>query len=211
MEDFIKGLYSSLPSWARVLANPILARILAVYNWVFGLFRATVPNWRVIVTGAKLLRQGVGNLGFEVYNTLYWIRNVWVPKMTAAARDLAILSAIAFVNKVLVPVTKSIVDLRLWALGRLAAASASLEALRRFTARELAALASTLSKVARRVLVDWATPTRLAAWLAGAMWSALWRYGFSQVDRFSDYFWRRRQAIILRTIGEIERQVGRLL
>lgn len=72
-------------------------------------------------------------------------------------------------------------------------------------------LVGDVGRLLRRIFDDWATPERLAAWIVGAMFRALWGFFLSNVERVSVSLWPLRARIIMSTLGLVERILARVL
>jgi AcrR family transcriptional regulator len=72
-------------------------------------------------------------------------------------------------------------------------------------------LIADVTRLLRRIFDDWASPERLAAWLVGAMFRALWGFFLSNVERVSVALWPLRMRIIMNTLGLVERILARVL
>jgi len=211
MEAWLRAVLAVIPQPFRTPASLLVGALIRVWQWSDGLARRTRSVWDPMWIAAHFLRNGIATLGLETLNTLRWLVTVRLPKLFKTAVDSAVKWAadhiIAVANQ-----AKSLVDnLRRWATDRIREALTAIDGLRRWAAGLLAELKSGVSRLLGMVFGTWATPARLAAWLAGAMWSALWRYGWQQADRIAEAAWRARRTLALRTIAEIEHIIGRIL
>ncbi len=211
MEAFLRALYAVIPGWLRPVAAPVIDRLLAVWRWSQSLAVRVRGGWQRVNTGTQRLRDGLERLGGATYDTLRWLTQVRVPALARWSRDAAIRWARDRVQELRVAVG-SVRTLAIRAVSALRAeALAWLSALRRWVAGLVGPVLSAVGRLLTRVFDTWATPARMAAWLAGAMWSALWHYAYSNIDRFAEALWSRRRRLTLRTIDEITQIVRHVL
>lgn len=211
MISYLRALLSILPGWLAAPLRPLTDRLVAIWQWAYDLGRRTVGRWALVTVAGRVLLDGLHYLAFEAYSTLAWLSAVSVPRWARWARDLAISVMTATVVRLLALRDAAIAALRTWAILQIGLAARGLADLRRWAVAQLAGIMVTLTRLVRHVFGVLGTPERLAAWIVGAMWTALWRYGYSQRDRLAAALWARRQPILLRSIVEIERIIGRLL
>lgn len=211
MIAYLRALLSVLPGWLAAPLRPLTDRLVAIWQWAYDLGRRTVGRWALVTIAGRILSDGLHYLAFETYSTLAWLSVVSVPRWARWARDLAITTLVATVTRLLALRDAAIAALRAWAIVQIGLLGRGVADLRRWAVARLAGLAVSVARLLRHVFGVLGTPERLAAWIVGAMWLALWRYGWSQRDRLAAALWARRQPILLRSIVEIERIIGRLL
>lgn len=211
MPWWLQGLLWVLPGWLQAPLRSLVDGIKGVWSWFDELARRYIPGWRRIAGAGQWLAGGLWELARETTGTLRWLALSAIPE----ARDWAIHRAITWASQRLTELRTWAVgrldSLRRWATDRLRSLITTLDSLRKWASERIADLKKRVDTLITRVFSTWATPGRLATWLVGAMWGALWRYGWSNVDRFALFFWRRRQALLLFGAREIERILAKLL
>lgn len=211
METFILALVYALPSFLQPVARPVAERLIRVWRWSEGLARHVRGAFRLAVTGATRLRDGIVRLGRETYDTFRWLLSVQVPRLIKQARDAVVKWAADQINRAKAVLTSAIDTLRRWATSAVNALRSLVDNVRRWAAGLLSRLDAAVKRIIDRVFGLWSTPARLAGWLVGAMWTALWRYVDSNLDRIVAAVYAKRRAVFFKSIETIERLVGRLL
>ena len=211
MESWLAGLVSTVPSPLRPVARIIIGAVLAVYKWAYGLGKRARSAWNPLSVAAGLLKIGLGALGGEVYSTLRWLTLVKVPALARWARDTAVRLIVPLLTTLGNALRALVGDLRRWAESAISRVLSTLSNLARWAGDRVSEIKADIKRLLAMVFGTWSTPERLATWLVGAMWSALWRYVIGQRDRFALAAWQMRQTITLKTLSEIERILGRLL
>lgn len=211
MESFLLALVYALPGPLRPLASPVAARLLRVWRWSDSLARRIKGGFVKVILGAARLRDGMLRFASETVTTLTWIVRVRVPQLIAQARGAIIAWAVARIREATVLLTRAIDVLRRWTLARLADAMDLLDGLRRWVGSLLAPIADRVRALLAHVFGPLASPERLAAWAIGAIWAAFWRLAYGRLEAIAEAVWRRRRALLLRTLVEAERIIGRIL
>lgn len=211
MLTYLRLLVSLLPGPLRAIATPLVDRLVAIWQWSESLARRVRDGWRRLQAGARRMRDGLDKLGRETFVTLRWLLSVRVPALLRTLRDDLVQWVTGRLRDLLLAVDQArrlVLDLGARIRNELLS---RVDGLRRWLLEAIKDLVATVAALRDRALHLWGTPERLATWLAGAMWSALWRYAWSQMDRLTSALWRQRRVITLQILAEVERQIGRLL
>lgn len=211
MEAWLLALIAAIPQPFRAAAALVINAIIRLFQWTDGLARRVRGGWNPITAAAQWLSQGLLSLGNDMWTTLRWIILIKIPMWANHAMTVAINWASARINE-LHNWAQSIVDnVFRWTVTQIQGVLSTLDGLRKWASGLLAEARAAINRLLSRVFDTWATPARLAEWIVGAMWTALWRYAWSQADRIAAALWAARRTLALRTVSEIERIIGRLL
>lgn len=211
LERYLRALASLLPAPVRAVASPVVDRLLAIWTWSRSLARRARTGLIPMALATRDARDKIIDLASQAHATLWWTRHVMVPGAVGHATD----GVTRWVGERLRAIGSDIGAVRSWVAGLVSASLAlaldALADLRDWARGRLDTLAAIVDGTAERVWRLWGTPERLAAWLVGAMWTALWRHASDQLETIAEAIWARRQRLILRGLAEAERLIGRLL
>lgn len=211
MESWLRALLSLAPSSIQSFATGVRDRILALYSWVNKVLVGAFAGWVRFATALGHARNWITWAIGEGYLTMRWIATIRVPALirfaveaairglvfainAAEARAKALVTALTrLTNAAVASLTKTIADLRSWAV------------------RKTNEIIATLIVVRDLVMTLLTSPTRLASWLAAAMTRELWLYADRNADKIFAWAQRRSLAYTVSAVKRIEQILGRIL
>jgi hypothetical protein len=211
IRSYIYGLADIFPGPLKTAARWVADRAFAVWDDVSTVFRATVPRWREWFNAATGFANNLVSAVAEAANTVRWIVLQWVPNFVRSKVDDVRNWASAVFNDVRNWAAGIVSDVRNWAAARLNDLLDFATRVRDWALERIQEVWRTLTTVADivgRLLTD---PAQLAQWVAGAMFWALLRVADALIEPLAEWFWARRQALILKTLSRLESIIARLL
>lgn len=209
--DWVYGFINKLPGFLQSPLRPVADRIFSIFDdgvtfarWI----KSGVAYW---FTRAVSLAAAIVTVGAEATTAVIWLVKTFVPQRIAAA--------ITAVQKWATPLIKSALDtakslvesLRKWAVSQLNSALSALNSLRTFITGKVNAIIDKLTRTVDVWFDRMTHPDKMAAWLAGALISPLWRYVWAQRARYAEAFLRLAVSLALRAAREIDALIARLL
>jgi hypothetical protein len=211
VEDWIRSLIAQGVRSVTGLAQATARRLTSVWSVITAFFvrvatAATTVRARILGLFAAMARHAAATL-----TTLRWIILTYVPRRLAqAAADLRTWTANLI--RTTVNAVRALVDqLASWARARVAELLGALDALRRWALDRVALLADRVNRLLDRVFGLWATPSRLAAWLVGAMFGALLRFAVDNAVRVGRALWAARARVALDGLHLVEDIITRII
>lgn len=210
MEAWLRALISSIPQPFRSAGELVIGAIIRVFQWTNSLLIRTRGNWNPLADAARWLNQGIDSLASEIYTTVKHLILTKIPQWAQWAVDNALRWAADRINEAKAIARNLFNSAIAWARDQINAARDLIGSVLKWAADRIAWLWAGVTRLLDRVFTDWASPLRLAEWLVGAMWTVLWRYAWSQRDKFVDVARGFTLTLLLRASKEIERQIARL-
>lgn len=211
MEGFLVGLIAAAPGPLRPIVALVVGGILRVFQWSNSLLKRVRTQWNPIADAQRWANDRLRYLRDELYNTLKWVIITRIPQWANNALNYAVRWASDRLSALGAWARSALADLTRWATARINDLRAFATAVRDWAAGILAGILADLRSVKDRLFGVFGTPVRLAEWLAAAMWSALWRYAWSQADRLASALWAARRTVFLRSLAEVEKLLGRVI
>lgn len=211
MEAWLNSLLDKIPSPLRGAAKWLLSGVIQVFRWVDGLARRVRVAWNRFTTAAQTLRGGIIYMGTELYTTLRWLVTVRIPRAITDATNRIHSALAALIARVQAEVAAALDAAMRWLRGILASLWAAVRDLRAWVANLVSPWVNRVRDLVARVFDTWATPARLAQWLVGAMWSALWGYVDRNLDRLVMAAWSRRRGLEGWALARLVELIGRIL
>lgn len=211
MEGWIKQLIAFAIGPVRDLAHAVAERISSVWSTIGRVFGGIRNAWSSLRTRALAFLLSVRNLAGETYATIRWYITVRVPALLRDARRVMADWVVRSINWAANELRKLISTLDKWAKTAVAAVTNGLRQFRDWALARINSLITDGRRLLGRVFGDWATPAKLATWLAAAMWSAFLRLLNSQRDRIAHWFLRTSPAFTLWLARTLEGVIGRML
>lgn len=211
MEAFLLGLIAGTPGPFRPAVALVVGGILRVFQWTDSLLKRVHYQWNPIADAQRWANDRLRFLRDELYNTLKHTILIRIPQWANNALNYAVRWASDRLTALGSWARGALADLTRWATARLGELRSFATAVRDWAAGLLSGLLADARALKDRVFGLLGTPARMAEWLAAAMWSALWRYGYSQADRIGRALWSARRTIALRVVVEVERLIGRII
>jgi fluoride ion exporter CrcB/FEX len=204
MPDWIRSIFNDLAAPIRTLINALGKRVTSVWSVITGFLGSVRGKWRTLRANVTSWVDAQIRHAQAIATTLKWIVTVWVPRKisqeAAAIRTWTANLIARAVNGALALIH----DLQQWATTELTKLLASLGKLRDWVIGQFNALIDLTNRMAKMVFGVLATPERLAAWIVGAMFTALLRYALLNAERIGLVMWKRRDAIVRGAMHIIE-------
>jgi len=210
VEAWLRALISAIPFPFRPAGELVIGGIIRLFQWTNSLLGRVRSNWNPLSAAARWLSQGIDKLAIEAYLTFKHLILDRLPAWAQHAINTALRWAADRINAARA-LAQALFDSAItWARDRINDVRKFAQDALRWTTEWIAWLRDATVRLIRRVFEDWASPFRLAEWLVGAMWSALWRYAWGQRDRLVDAVKPIIVGLLLRAAHEIERQIARM-
>lgn len=211
MEEWIRQLIDAATKPIRVVAQGAADRIAGVYNNftnALGRARSAFGNW---VNKGKAWVTAQGRNALAVAYFVAWLIRYYLPALVAKGLTDARKAAVALVNAGVALALAEIGKAKAWALGLIHAIDARLEALGDSLLAKLKALGVDLAWVRNLAVTLLTSPQRMAAWLAGAMITAIIDYAIDHAADFAEIAWRNRKLIERRSVALVDEIVDRIM
>lgn len=211
VRQFVYDLVDIFPGPLKTPARWVADRVFGVWDDVSNVFRMTVPRWRQWFDAATGFANNLVDAVAEAAVTARWIVFQWAPQFVKSKVDAAISWASARIGEArdfARGLVNGVVD---WTRAQVNEALAFIAGVRNWAVERVREVWATLSTVARLVGDLLTDPSKLATWVAGAMFWALLRVADGLIEPIVDYLWARRQSVIMRTLSRIEAIIARLL
>lgn len=211
IRSFIYWLADHAPPGLRTVARWIADRIFAVWDDVSQIFRLARPSWLRLAQrmwdNIRVVRYAIG----EIASTLRWITTVKVPQAVSRLWDDITHWVLAQLNLLRDFTTGLYRTVRDEFFHNLNLVLDALNGFQHWVTQQISDLWKLLTSTASRVASLLGDPNRLAAWLVGAMFTALLTLVRDHADALADYVWARRERIIVSLIGRVEAWLARVL
>lgn len=211
VRGFVYGLIDIFPGPLKSPARKVADVVFGVWDDVSNVFRMTVPHWKRWFDTVTGFANNLVDAVAEAAVTVRWIILEWAPQFVKSKVDAALSWVSARLGEVrdfARGVANGVLD---WARARINDVLDFATRVRDWTTERLGEIWQTLSTVARRVNDLLTDPSKLATWLAGAMFWALLKVADGLIEPIVDYLWARKQTVILRAMSRIEAILARLL
>jgi len=86
-----------------------------------------------------------------------------------------------------------------------------IQSLTGWATKQINSIVDRLARAEKLVFNLLVSPERMALWLAGAMFRALWNYALTNADRYAAAWWQRRQVIESGTLSIVESILERII
>lgn len=211
MDDVIEWFLSHVPGFLRPAASVIASLAKGAFNRITSFMEAHGVSFSRLWTAAAFFRYGLPNFMREAYETARWIKGIWIPAYIEWLRSQVVTWVLQVVATARGLLDSAINTLRVWAVAAINAGADLLRAWANWSVAQINGLLADARALRGALAHVLHGPAVLAAWLATAMWAALWGYVDDNLDRLVDALWARRQAIILRSLSRLEALIARIL
>lgn len=211
MDKWIRDLIAAGVAGVQKLAKATWERLAWLYNLIVTIGLNVKNAWATLLNGVRYSTDRIRNTIREAYVTVYWLKNIWLPKVIGNA-----VNALSSVLMRLISETRKLAELginvvRQWVQTLINGVVGTISNVIRWATREIAQLIDTVSKVAALVFMLLTSPSRMAKWLLAALVTE----GVKYVDEHAEslFAWARSRSIqyTLRAATRIEEVLSRLL
>lgn len=211
MDQWVRWAYDHVPGFVRAAIDWVVGFVVGVIGVVTNALYWTGVSWSRLWAAGYNLTAGIRDFFGNVYLTLKWLKDVAIPRAVSAATAALRTWVTAGINAARNVLQAGINAVRDFARGAVNGALSLIETVRRWALDQLNRLLSTVIGLRGALAHVLSGPATLAGWLAGAMWTALWRYIDGNLERMVDALWLGRRAILGRVLLLTERVIGRVL
>jgi hypothetical protein len=209
-------------AWIYAVLNHLPGIIKSAGKWIldriWGVFDDSLRFARWIKTGIQTLNgtgknfiRAIRDMLTEAAATVRWIIVTEIPRRAKKAFDDAIKWSKNLIDWVYSTLRNWIATLERWTKQAIANLRDFAEKAIRWIFDQINDLWQNVKKLVDRVFGTWATPTRLAEWAIGAIWSVALRYAYSNRDRITRWFLQSSAAFTQWAVRMIEQVLVRLL
>jgi hypothetical protein len=210
VEDWVRGLVEWALRPVRDLAQAVAERIAGVYGAFTGALARVRWGFVYWVDRGGHWVRGMRNAAVAITGKFGYILFVFIPARIQHGINVATRWAGDRITDAVNIARRELGDLRTWASRTLASAISALNDLRTWIRGQLGELWADFRKVREHVLGVLWSPTRLAAWAAGAIFEAILRYVNARAAAYGEIIWRRRKLIVNRTVDIVDDIVDRI-
>lgn len=211
MDEWIRSLIDAATKPIRVIAQGAADRIAGVYNnFTNALSRARngFGNW--VTRGRNWVSAQTRNALAVAYLLAYMLR-VYLPGLGAKWLLDARTVAVALINAGIAIVLRELDRLRTWAWELIQRGAHALDVFTDWITRKLGEALVTLYWLRDTVFNLLSAPERLAAWLVGAMATALLNYAMDHAAEFAEIAWRHRKVLESRSVDIVDDFLDRVM
>jgi hypothetical protein len=209
--DWIDRLIEAAVGPVRRLANDVRDRLAAIWGAITGVLVGIAGKVYGLASTVGRLRPGLLRWASETYVTMRWLILQRIPQVAASTLDRATRYAASVVDRLRREAIGWLANLQRWAERAANTLTASLRDFANHITGRVNSIVDTLNRVRNLVFARLTSPERLASWVVGAMWSALWSYANDNAARYGRALWRRRRAIEGAVVTWLDEMIARVL
>lgn len=209
--DWVRRLIDAATSGVSALAQAAMERILWLYGVVVTVGIATRNGWSYLTRIATLWRDGTFRFAGKVYGTLWYIIHIRIPAFVGNAVDNVTRWVATIIAELDTRITGLVVYIRDWLWERIIEVVDFIGRLRDWAVRSVNEVWDTLTRVAELVFTLLTSPTRMAAWVAGALFQYIMLFIWTNIDALLDLFRARATQYAGLVALRIEQTLARFL
>lgn len=204
MDAYIRSLINSATGGLRSAIDAVTGRITSVWTVLTGFFGS-------VHTAETRLRTGIDNWinaqlrhASAIATTLRWLATVYVPNRILVAVTSIETWTSSLINEARALAASEVQALKQWAIGEINNVINEALAFTGWVQSQLSAVIGRIARIEATVGTLLGAPERLAAWLVGAMVTAIIGYASDHAEAIGRNIWARRQTVGLAAAHWIE-------
>lgn len=209
--QWVRSLIDASVSGVASLAQAAMERVLWVYNTVVAIGMAARNGWGLLTTIARTWRDSTFRFAGKLYGTLWYIIHVRIPSMVQDAVTNVVQWTVSVVNAIDAKLTALIISVRDWLVARLNELWDFIRRIVDWIHTRLSEVWDTLGRVRDLVFLLLTDPSRMAAWVAGALLQYVLSFVWHNADALLDLFRQRATYYAGLVAARIEQVLVRLL
>lgn len=195
MDEYIRSLINQATGGLSNAVLAVVARLASVWSVVtgfFGLVHAAEVRYRTAVQSwiAAQLRHAAA-----VAVTMKWIVLTYIPYRIWVAVTAIETWTATLINEAKAAALADLHAIKQWAIGEFNVIVSATNALINWATAQFSAVIGRIARIETIVFSLLSAPDRLAAWLVGAMVSALIQFGTDHAEAIGRSIWARRQTV----------------